>query len=70
METCFYMFEEKKNKIKMLYIQNNYVQKGEAMISITHLDIHIDCSRNSSLKITKLHDLIYSKLTMLESNFQ
>ena len=71
MGACFYMFEQKKWKFSKFYIQNIW-GKSEAMTSLTHsfaytwTCIHIDCSRNVSLKITKIskfHSLFFIQFT-------
>ena len=57
MGTCFYLFEQKMKIFKILYTKYMYIQNCEAMRSLTqltHLHIHIDSSRNVSLKITKI----------------
>ena len=42
--TCIYMFEE-KNKILIIYIQNTWKIVRRWHHQLTHLHIHIDCSR-------------------------
>ena len=60
MGRCLYMFEQKKEK---KLIQNTWKIVRWWHHQLTHLHIHINCSRNVSLKITKiLNSLSCSKV--------
>ena len=59
MGTCFYMFEQKQMLIfKMLYIQNTCKILRRWDHQLTHLHVHINCSRNVSLKILKIQNFL------------
>ena len=59
MGTCF-ACSSKKKKIKSLYTKYMYMEKVRRWYQLTHLHTHIDCSRNVSVKNTKLHNFISS----------
>ena len=57
MWTCFYIFELKKEKF---HIYTKYIENCGAMRSSAHSFAYIDCSRNVSLKITKIQTFVSS----------
>ena len=76
MGACFYFFEPKKWKVSKFYIQNTGIWKKVRRWhhQLTHLHIHINCSRNVLLKITKFHIFlilypIYIKFSLFCLNF-
>ena len=71
MGTCFYMLEQKRRIFfSKCYIQNTWKFVRRWDYQLTHLHIHIDCSRNVLLKITKIQNLISSLLFIrFTSNF-
>ena len=49
----------KKKKFSKFYIQNTWKVVRRWHHQLTHLRIHIDCSRNVLLKITKIQNFMY-----------
>ena len=73
MGTCFYMFEQKMKIFTISYIQNTWtiVRWWHNQLTHFHIHIHIECSRNVSLKITKIKNFISSLFFIrFTSNFR